>query len=61
MTKIYVPAPGLRVPQPGNAGDWPTEGQAIDPLNAYHARLVADGDLVLKVKAAKVAGKGDTA
>lgn len=52
MTKIYVPAPGRRIQMPGNRPDWPVDGQAIDPLDNYQRRLVADGDLILKTKAA---------
>lgn len=46
--KIYVPARGQRIVMPGNQPDWPADGQPIDPLSAYHRRMVRDGDLVLK-------------
>lgn len=58
MTDIYVPARGQRIPMPGAQPDWPADGQPIDPLSAYHRRLVADGDLVRK-EPTKAAGKGD--
>jgi hypothetical protein len=44
--KIYVPAPGKRIPLPGNRADWPKEGRPLNPLSVYERRLVKDGDLV---------------
>lgn len=44
--KLYKPAKGKRIPMPGNQGDWPDEGRAINPLSGWENRLVADGDLV---------------
>jgi hypothetical protein len=59
MTEIYVPAPGKRIVMPGSQADWPEEGQAINPIDPYQARLVKDGDLVLKqAEAEKPAAKG---
>lgn len=57
MTKIYVASQGQRIVMPGNQPDWPADGQPINPLDAYHLRMVRDGDLVIKPK--KPAGKGD--
>jgi hypothetical protein len=49
MTKtLYVPARGQRIPMPGNQADWPQDGQPVNPIDAYQARLVLDGDLVVK-------------
>ncbi|WFS01595.1 hypothetical protein [Rhizobium tumorigenes] len=47
MADKYKPAPGKRIPMPGNQADWPEEGRALDPLSGYENRLVADGDLKL--------------
>ena len=53
MTKIFVPSNGQRIPMPGNAPDWPLDGQPVNTIDAYQARLVRDGDLT-----EKPAGKG---
>jgi hypothetical protein len=45
---IYVPARGQRIPMPGNQADWPQDGQPVNPIDGYQARLVRDGDLVVK-------------
>lgn len=58
---LYVPSKGQRIPMPGNQPDWPLDGQAVNPIDAYQARLVRDGDLVPKpdepVKPAARGGK----
>jgi hypothetical protein len=43
-----VPARGQRIPMPGNQADWPQDGQPVNPIDGYQARLVRDGDLVVK-------------
>ena len=59
MTKIFVPSNGQRIPMPGNAPDWPLDGQPVNTIDAYQARLVRDGDLIEKpADAEKPAGKG---
>jgi hypothetical protein len=45
--RLYVPSHGQRIVMPRQQPDWPLTGQAVDPLNPYHRRMVADGDLVL--------------
>jgi hypothetical protein len=46
MPISYVPAPGKRIPMPGNRADWPLTGRPINELSPFERRLVADGDLV---------------
>ena len=58
MTKIYVPSTGQRIPMPGRMPDWPLEGQPVNPLDAYQARLVRDGDLIEKPAEPDLAPRG---
>lgn len=64
MPVIYVPAPGKRIPMPGNQPDWPTDGRPINEISPYERRLVADGDLIQKPETpaapAKKGQDGDT-
>jgi hypothetical protein len=46
--KIYVPAPGKRIPLPFSQSDWPDDGRPVNELSLYERRLVLDGDLILK-------------
>jgi hypothetical protein len=56
--KIYVPRDGIRIPMPGNAGDWPADGRPVNELSPYERRLVKDGDLILKPVAPPKKGQG---
>ena len=55
--EIYVPRDGMRIPMPGNAGDWPLDGRPINQLSAYELRMKLDGDLVLKPETSAPAPK----
>ena len=48
MSDLYVPASGKPIPMPGNQPAWPVDGQAINPVDPMHHRMVLDGDLVIK-------------
>lgn len=47
MTTLYKPREeGLRIPMPGQQGDWPADGHPVNFASPYEARLVKSGDLV---------------
>lgn len=58
----YRAKPGQRIPMPDRPGQFvpdDAEGAAVNPMNPYYARLIADGDLVPASSAARRAGKSE--
>jgi len=44
---LYIPAPGMSVPDPERGGLVPPQGREVDPNVQYWAHRIRDRDLIL--------------